>query len=283
MDILNRSVSRWGAVILTFALWGCGEGPHITGIVERVDPVYDQVLVDQPGLEGLLPAGSVSLRASAEVQAGLEPGQLIEMDVVRGEAGPQIRSARFVGWAGEDEGWIESAGRKVRAERAAPIALQDTQGQSVTLDALKGQVVLIDFIYTSCHGPCPAQTHNMRRVQEGVSDQARSRLQFLSVTIDPENDDAAALSEYAEKHGVDQSDWAFLTGPEAEVEATRLSYHIGVTNAEKGGLDHSLRSFVIDDRGYLVDRYRSDSFDAEKVIERLEALTQEAEGRGPFS
>ncbi|MCH2186454.1 SCO family protein, partial [Myxococcota bacterium] len=210
-------------------------------------------------------------------------GQWVEMDVGRGEAGPEIRSARFLRWASEEEGWIESGGQRVRAERAAPIALQDTQGQPVTLDGLKGKLVLVDFIYTTCHGPCPAQTHNMRRVQRGLSDQARSRVQFLSVTIVPENDDAAALSAYATKHGVDLSDWAFLTGAEAEVEATRRGYHIGVTDDDRGGLDHSLRSYVIDDRGYLVDRYRSESFDAEQVIERLEALAQEVEGRAPQS
>ncbi|MAJ60057.1 MAG: hypothetical protein CBC48_08760 [bacterium TMED88] len=283
MDILNRSRIVWLWSFLGLLVFGCGEDRRIVGVVEQVDAVYEQVLVEQPGRPGLLPAGSVSLKAAAEVQADMKPGQLIEMDVVRGESGPEIRSARFIRWAGEGEGWIDSGGQKVRAEPAAPIALEDTEGQSVTLDDLKGQIVLIDFIYTTCHGPCPAQTHNMRRVQRGLSDQARSRVQFLSVTIDPENDDAAALSAYAKKHGVDLSDWAFLTGPAADVEAARRAYHIGVTDAEQGGLDHSLRSYVIDDRGYLVDRYRSESFDADQVIERLEALAQEAKGRGPLS
>ena len=283
MDILNRKRIAWAGMIVSLGFLGCGDDPRIMGVVEQVDPAYGQVLVEQPGWPGLLPAGAVSLKATAEVQADMKPGQLIEMDVVRGESGPEIQSARFVRWASEEEGWIESGGQKVRAEPAAPIALEDTEGQSVTLEGLKGQVVLVDFIYTTCHGPCPAQTHNMRRVQRGLSEQARARTQFLSVTIDPENDDAEALSAYAKRHGVDMSDWAFLTGPEAEIEATRRAYHIGVTDAEQGGLDHSLRSYVIDDRGYLVNRYRSESFDADQVIERLEALAQEAAGRGPLS
>ena len=283
MDILNRKQSLWAGIMLSLGLLGCGENPRLVGVVEQVDPAYEQVLVEQPGWPGVLPAGAVSLRATAEVQADMKPGQLIEMDVVRGESGPEIESARFVRWAGEQEGWIESGGQRVRAEPAAPIVLQDTEGRSVTLGGLKGQVVLVDFIYTTCHGPCPAQTHNMRRVQRGLSDQARSRIQFLSVTIDPENDDAAALSAYAKKHGVDRSDWAFLTGSAEEVEATRRAYHIGVTDAEQGGLDHSLRSYVIDDRGYLVNRYRSESFDSDAVIERLEVLAQEAKERGPLS
>ena len=122
MDILNRSRIVWLWSFLGLLVFGCGEDRRIVGV------------------------------------ADMKPGQLIEMDVVRGESGPEIRSARFIRWAGEGEGWIDSGGQKVRAEPAAPIALEDTEGQSVTLDDLKGQIVLIDFIYTTCHGPCPAQT-----------------------------------------------------------------------------------------------------------------------------
>jgi len=257
----------------------CSGPVRVSGIVERVDDEYGQVLVTQPGVEGVLPPGTASLPADEAVRKGLEPGQVVALEIVRGANGPTIASARFERWAGEDEGWIESAGRHVRAERAEPISLFDTQGRPVSLAGLAGQVVLLDFIYTSCPGPCPAQTSNMRVVQRGLSDAARPYVRLVSVTIDPETDDAAALAEYAARHGADLSGWSFLTGPVAAVEDTYGRYGIGISEGEDGAMDHTLRSFVIDDRGYVVDRYRSDHFDPAAVVARLESLAKAAAAR----
>ena len=285
MDFLTQSTgARWTMVTLAALALACGPSQRVTGVVEGVDPEYQQILIDQPGIEDRLPAGSVSLGASPELLETLQPGQIVNLEVGPGEAGPAIRSARFLRWANEEDGWLLSGGRRVRAERAAPFGeLSDTEGRPVLLEDLRGRIVLIDFIYTTCHGPCPAQTHNMRRVQKRLSAEARPRVQILSVTIDPENDDADALAAYAARHQVDLDGWSFLTGSLETVEETRLAYHIGVTDAQDGGLDHSLRSYVIDDRGYLVDRYRSESFDPSEVIERLEALVVEARDRASSS
>ena len=284
MDFLTQSTgTRCMMVALVALVLACGPSHQVTGVVEGVDPEYQQILIDQPGIEDRLPAGTVSLGAPPELLETLQPGQIVNLEVGPGEAGPAIQSARFLRWASEEDGWLLSGGRRVRAERAAPFGLSDTEGRPVLLEDLRGRIVLIDFIYTTCHGPCPAQTHNMRRVQKGLSAEARPQVQILSVTIDPENDDADALAAYAARHQVDLDGWSFLTGPLETVEETRLAYHIGVTDAQDGGLDHSLRSYVIDDRGYLVDRYRSESFDPSEVIERLEVLGDEARDRASSS
>jgi protein SCO1/2 len=291
MDLLSRPRRRAvrqrravpGFVLALVALLGCGDAPRVTGVVERVDAEYGQVVLTQPGLEAVLPAGSTALAAPPGVVEAVAPGQVVEAVVARGASGPEIRSVRFVRWADESEGWIESAGRRVRAERAEPIALEDTAGRPVSLAGLAGRVVLLDFIYTSCPGPCPAQTHNMRIVQRGLSEAARSRVRLVSVTIDPETDDAEALAAYAARHGADLSGWSFLTGPVAEVEDTYARYGIGISEGEDGAMDHTLRSFVIDDRGYVVDQYRSDAFDPDAVVRRLEVLAAEAAERADAS
>jgi len=267
------------ASVLALGAGACTPHASVTAVVEGVDAEYGQVTLSQPGVEGLLPAGTVAVRVEDPLLDALAPGQVIEAEVARGDAGPVLAAARFVRWAGPEEGWIESAGRRVRAERAEPISLWDTAGRKVSLEDWRGRIVLLDFIFTNCPGPCPAQTHNMRQVQKGLSEAARPHVQLVSVTIDPERDDAAAMAAYAERHSADRSGWSFLTGPVDTVEDTYHRYGIGVTDGEGGSMDHTLKSFVIDDRGYVVERYRSDAFDPDAVVARLEQLVAAASAR----
>ncbi len=278
MAVLIRRVTRFEPFVCALILAcmaACADPPRVRGLVERVDHENGRVLLTQPGIEGVLPAGTTSLGADQTVRSGLLPGQWIDVELARGTDGPIITSAVFVRSATEEEGWIESAGRLIPAERAEPIALFDTEGRPVTLAGLAGRIVLLDFIYTSCPGPCPAQTHNMRVVQRSLSDDARKRVQFVTVTIDPETDDAAALAEYAARHSADLSGWSFLTGPVEVVVDTYARYGIGTSEGEGGAMDHTLRSFMIDDRGFVVERYRSDVFDPVAVTARLEELARE--------
>jgi protein SCO1/2 len=264
------------AIVIALAgMTACADPPSVRGLVERVDDENGQVLLTQPGIEGVLPAGTTSLSANDAIREGIAPGQWIDVELARGPSGPMITSARFVRFATQEEGWIESGGKLIPAEPAEPIALFDTDGRPVTLAGLAGRVVLLDFIYTSCPGPCPAQTHNMRVVQKGLSENAKAAVQLVTVTIDPETDDAAAMAAYAARHSADLSNWSFLTGPVDVVEDTYTRYGIGVSEGEAGAMDHTLRSFVIDARGFVVERYRSDVFDPPAVIARLEALASE--------
>lgn len=265
-----------GVLAVAFAgMTACADPPSVRGLVERVDDENGQILLTQPGIEGVLPAGTTSLSANAVVREGIGPGQWVDVELARGPDGPMITSAKFVRFATQDEGWIESGGQLIPADPAEPFSLFDTEGRPVTLAGLAGRVVLLDFIYTSCPGPCPAQTHNMRVVQKGLSAAASKRVQLVTVTIDPETDDAAAMAEYAARHSADLSNWSFLTGPVDVVEDTYARYGIGVSDGEGGAMDHTLRSFVIDPRGFVVERYRSDVFDPQSVIARLEALASE--------
>src|SRR4051812_35504527 len=43
-----------------------------------------------------------------------------------------------------------------------PTTLVDERGDHVSLETLKGNVVVYDFIFTNCQGTCPIMTNNMR-------------------------------------------------------------------------------------------------------------------------
>ena len=279
MTTNGRRTRRAAHIALACALaWiglACAERHAVEGIVERLDDDWDQVVLVAEGL----PHGSQAFRAADDLREGLTVGHVVTGEYVEGETQPVLVSVRVERFADQSDGWIESGGERLAAERAPPIALEDTEGRPVSLADLAGTVLLADFIFTSCPGPCPAQTHNMVLVQKRLSEQAKPHVRLISVTIDPETDDGPTLRAYAERHGADLSGWSFLTGPVELVEETYGRYGIGVSMGEGGDMDHTLRSFLIDDRGFLIERYRSDVFDPDAVVARLEALARDAATR----
>lgn len=81
-------------------------------------------------------------------------------------------------------------------------------GQQVSLDDLKGRIIVLDFFFTHCPSICPGLTRNMKRVQEAFHNND-SIVQFISLSVDPERDSFPELRKYADRFGVDQDNWWF--------------------------------------------------------------------------
>jgi protein SCO1/2 len=130
---------------------------------------------------------------------------------------------------------------------AAPdFALTSQDGKEVRLDDLRGKVVAVAFIYTSCPDVCPMLTDKMARVQDALGAEFGTEVAFVSITVDPERDTPAVLKEYAEALGANLAGWSFLTGAPAAVLEVARRYGVAVAPAADGGVDHTLLTTLID-------------------------------------
>ncbi len=102
--------------------------------------------------------------------------------------------------------------------RAKNISLQNQLGDTISLNDIKGRVIVADFFFTRCGSICPKLTKNMARLQNAIKlrDDKKmidtSFVQFVSFTVDPEHDTVAVLKKYADKFGVNHDMWWMLTG-----------------------------------------------------------------------
>ena len=143
--------------------------------------------------------------------------------------------------------------------KVANLTLQNQLGETVSLDQLKGKVILIDFFFTHCASICPILTHNMRRLQDALrlKDETKrivdtSFVQFLSLTVDPAHDSVPVLKRYADRYGVNSDVWWMLTGPKKTIYDFAL-------NELKLGLQDSVSvdsNFVHTDYIALLDKDR---------------------------
>lgn len=85
-------------------------------------------------------------------------------------------------------------------------------------DVLKDRVVLINFIFTNCQDACPMMTHKLMQVRYLLAEAIKDDVWFISISIDPERDTPEAMMAFAEKLGVDQKRWIFLTGKKENLD-----------------------------------------------------------------
>lgn len=99
-----------------------------------------------------------------------------------------------------------------------PLVDQDGQTRRLYSDLLRGKVVVIDFMFTSCTGACPIMSTNLAKIQDWLGDRLGKDVYLLSVSVDPVNDTPAKLKEYAARFKA-RPGWYFLTGSKENVDA----------------------------------------------------------------
>ncbi|HLJ93435.1 MAG TPA: SCO family protein [Gemmataceae bacterium] len=164
--------------------------------------------------------------------------------------------------------------------RSAPdFTLLTSSGEPRRSTDLRGKVVLVSFIFTTCNGTCPATTHRMSQVQQELKTRGLcedDRVRLLSITLDPVRDTPEVLKAYQRLYDVDTANWSFLTGPADQVASTIQAWGMWARPAANGQLDHPSRVFLVDSRGRIREIYNLEFLKPAWVAEDVELLLKEA-------
>ncbi len=102
-------------------------------------------------------------------------------------------------------------------ETVGSLMLRDQRGAALTLDSLRGRVVVLSDFLTTCQEVCPLTSVNLRDVADAARrDGLGSRVEVLEVTVDPERDSPARLAAYERLFGA-RDNWRFVTGRAADL------------------------------------------------------------------
>jgi protein SCO1/2 len=155
--------------------------------------------------------------------------------------------------------------------------LLDQDGREVRFytDALRGKIVLISFIYTSCTDICPVLMHNLSDVQNSLGDRFGRDVFFVSISVDPEDDTPEELKKYAQRFEA-KPGWTFLTGPKKDVDAVIRRFGEFQEDFE----DHSMTFVLGDVKNARWSKMRGD-LPQETVMPRiLDLLERRGAGTG---
>ena len=123
----------------------------------------------------------------------------------------------------------------------------DQEGQLFNKNRLVNKITVLDFMFTSCTGPCPLMTSNMATLYQEFRNVME--VQFVSVTVDPFIDSESKLKEYADFVGVDDDRWQFIR---SDIESTKhLKQNGFMLYAGKLPQGHAIKFILIDEEGNI--------------------------------
>lgn len=154
-------------------------------------------------------------------------------------------------------------------------SLVSDAGVDFDLASMRGDVWVVDFIFTRCAGPCPQMSSTFADL---VRDELPARL--LSVTVDPGFDSPKVLSDYRTDWEVEADRWTLLTGSREGVrELAENGFKLPVnTSADEtvdgmGPLFHSGKFALVDAEGRVRGYYDyRDALELEKLARDAAAL-----------
>lgn len=174
---------------------------------------------------------------------------------------------------GNKEKFFQAIGKDAPA-----FTLSDAKGRNVSLADFRGKVVILHFIYTRCPDVCPLHAERIAEIQAMISETPmKDRVQFISITTDPQNDTPKVLREYGPSRGLKPDNWIFLrTAPGQAEDATRkLAERFGhkFIKTDNGYQVHGVVTHVIDREGRWAANFHGLRFEPVNLVLYINGLT----------
>jgi len=260
----------------------------VTGIVLDVDRSRNVFTVSIQAIPGFVPAMAMPFEVrQAKDLDGLVPGAAVEFVLVVDRDASHAERIRIVRYQSVEQDPLAANRLKLLTEiaggaRPRALALGDAvpdfrltnqKHRPVALSNLRGRVVAISFVYTSCALPdfCLRIANNFGVLQKRFKARLGRDLVLLTVTFDPVHDTPEVLAQYARRWDADPATWHFLTGPVRDVQ--RVCHLFGVDSfPDEGLMSHSLHTAILDRRGKLVANLEGNQFTADQLGDLTEAV-----------
>lgn len=136
--------------------------------------------------------------------------------------------------------------------------LVNQDGERVRLSDLKGKVVLLTAVYSTCTTACPMTLSKIRSVVDELDPKQRGELAVVAFSLSPETDTRELRAATARTYGFESPRFHFVNGMPAEMDALLDRLAVSRSRDDKSGeIMHSSLFYLIDREGRLAYRLSS--------------------------
>ncbi len=277
--------SRFCAPLVLFLAVACQRaeptGTFIgRGVVKDILPKERQVIIAHEAIPGFMEAMTMGFEVKEErLLEGIEKGEEVTFTVEKTQDSLYLTALAREGEPSAALLQTEPDELEEKQEVSFPeplpapdFALIDQDGNTMQLSSLRGKVVLLDFIYTSCPGPCPLLSRKFSQFQKTLGKRVGKEVVLLSITVDPQHDTPAVLKEYARRYQADTAGWKFLTGSTQAIVSVAYQYGADFYGESGKEINHLVATYIIDQAGNMVKVLKGPNHPAEELVQVVHEL-----------
>jgi protein SCO1/2 len=147
-------------------------------------------------------------------------------------------------------------------------------GKDLQLKDLRGKVVVMAMMFTSCRASCPKLVADVQSIEQGLEPELLDKIAFVLCSIDPSYDTPEILKAYAKEHRLSSDHWTLLTANDETVR--ELSALLGVKFKKTGPMEfsHSNIISVLNQHGDIYFQQEGIKNDPRPMIEKINQLVK---------
>ncbi|WP_343618528.1 SCO family protein [Flavobacterium sp.] len=146
-------------------------------------------------------------------------------------------------------------------------------GKDIELKSLRGNVLVMVMIYTSCKAACPRLVADMRDIESKLDKKTKQNVKLILVSIDPKTDTPERLKSFAIENHMNQEPWTFLRSSEENTREFAAVLAVNYKQISPIDFSHSNIISVFNPEGELIFQQEGLGVNNEKTIE---VINQEA-------
>lgn len=144
--------------------------------------------------------------------------------------------------------------------------------KSFKLEQLRGQPQLIVMFFASCQYACPVLVHDLKRIEETLPAELRSRVGITLVTFDSERDTVQALHAFRQRWELPADRWTILRAEPDDVLELAALLGVKFKKEASGQFAHSNLITILNREGEIVHQIAGLQQDPEIAAKLLRGL-----------
>lgn len=153
-----------------------------------------------------------------------------------------------------------------------PSTWNTQNNQQIELKDLKGNILVMVMIYTSCEFACPRLVADMKNIESQIKKNIKDQVKLILVTIDPKRDTPQRLKAFAIENEMDGDQWLFLQGTEESVREFANVLAVKYKQISPMDFSHSNIISVFDQLGTLQHQQEGLGVDNKYTIAKIAEL-----------
>lgn len=142
-------------------------------------------------------------------------------------------------------------------------------GKNIELKSLKGNVLVMVMIYTTCKAACPRLVADMRNIESKLDKNTKKNVKLILVSIDPLTDTPKKLKSFAIANKMNQDPWIFLRSTEDNTREFAAVLAVNYKQISPMEFSHSNIISVFNPNGELIYQQEGLGVDNDKTVTKI--------------